>query len=125
MLVRGVPIPLAGTFRHLGVDAGIGGSRVTGPVLSRRLEGGRSALCCLHHLSTYERRERAIHGVAVASSTDPDLQGLEAAVVRALWGAMRLSRAKEMVFTILSKGHCVSPLMHKRYERPLFLAHVA
>ena len=94
-------------------------------MLSRRLQAGQSAVRRLPYLSTYDRRERAIstlvtplalHGVAVASVTDPDLRGLETAVVRALWGATRLSRAKEIVFTVLSKGHCVSSIMHTRYE---------
>ena len=35
VLLRGVPISMAATFRQLGVDVTIGGSRVTGPVLSR------------------------------------------------------------------------------------------
>ena len=127
-LLRGVPIPLAATFRQLGVDVAIGGFRITGPVLSRRLEAGRSALRRLPHPSTYDRRERAIgtlvtplalHGVAIASVTERDLRGLETAVVRALWGATRLSRAKEVIFTVLSKGHRVSPIMHTRYERLL------
>ena len=94
----------------------------------------RSALRRLPHVSTYDQRERAIstlvtplalHGVAVASVTDPDLRGLETAVVRALWGATRLSRSKEIVFTVLSKGHRVSPIMHTRYKRLLWLARVA
>ena len=68
----------------------------TEPVLSRRLEAGRSALRRLPHLSTYDRRERAIstlvtplalHGVVVASVTGPDLRGLETAVLRACGGA--------------------------------------
>ena len=66
-----------------------------------------------------------LHGVPVASVTDPDLRGLETAVVRALWGATRLSRAKGIVCTVLSKGHRVSPVMHMRYERLLWLAQVA
>ena len=74
---------MADTFRQLGVDVAFGGSRTTGLVLSRRLEAGRSALRRLSHLSTYPRRERAIstlvtplalHGLAVASVTDPDLR---------------------------------------------------
>ena len=134
VLLRGVPIPLAATFRHLSVGIAIGGSKITGPVLSRRLEAGWSALRRLPHLATHDRRERAIstlvtplelHGVAVAPLTEPDLRGLETAVVRALWGATRLSRAKEVVFTVLSKGHRVSPVMHTRYERLLWLARVA
>ena len=91
LLLWGVPIPLATPFRQLRVNAAIGGSKATGQVLSRRLEARRSALRRLPHLSTYDRRERAIstlvnplafHGVAVASVTDPDLRGFETAVVR-------------------------------------------
>ena len=132
VLLWGVPIPLATTFCQLGVDVAIGGSKVTGPVLSRRLKAGRSAL--LPHLPTYDRRERAIstlvtplalHGVAVASVTDLDLRGFETAVVQALWGPARVSRAKEVIFTVLSKGHRVSPIMHTRYERLLWLARLA
>ena len=134
MLLRGAPIPRAATFRQLGVDIAIGGSKTTRPVLSRRLEAGRSALRRLPHLSTYDRRERAIltlvtplalHGVAVAPVTEPDLRGLETAVVRALWGTARLSWAKEVIFTVLSKGHRVSPIMHTRYERLLWRARLA
>ena len=85
-------------------------------------------------LSTSDRRERAIsilvttlvlHGVAVASVMDPHLRGLETTVVRALWGATCLSKAKEIVFLVLSKGHRVSPVMHTHYERLLWLARVA
>ena len=127
----GVLIPLAATFGQLGVDVAIGGSRITGPVLSRRLEAGRGALRHLPHLSPYDHPERAIntlvttltlHAVAVASMTDPDLWGLETAVVRALWGATRLSQAKEIVFTVLSKARRVSLIMHTRYDRLLWLA---
>ena len=134
VLLRGAPIPLATTFRQLGVDIAIGGSKTTGLVLSRRLEAGRSALRRLPHLSAYDRRERAIitlvtplalHGVAVAPVTEPDLRGLETAVVRALWGPARVSRAKEVIFTVLSKGHRVSPVMHTRYEHLLWLARLA
>ena len=130
VLLRGVPSPLATTFRQLGVDVAIGGSKVAGPVLSRRLEAGRSALRRLPHLPAYDRRERAgstlvtplaLHGVAVASVTETDLRGFETAVVRALWGPARVSRAKEVIFTVLSKGHRVSPIMHTRYERLLWV----
>ena len=95
--------------------------QITGPVLSRRQEAVRSALRRLPYLSTHDRRERAIstlgtqlalHRVAVALVTEPDLRGLETAVVQAPWEATRLSRAKEVIFTVFSKGHRVSPVMH-------------
>ena len=54
-----------------------------------------------------------------------DVRGLETAIVRALWRATRLSRAKEVIFTVLSKGHRIYPVMHTRYERLLCLARVA
>ena len=117
-----------------GINIPIGVSKATGPVLSRRLEAGRSTLRRLPHLSTYGRRERAIstlvtplalHGVAVAPVTDPDLRGFETAVVAALWGSARVSRAKEVTFTVLSKGHRVSLVMHTQYERLLWLARFA
>ena len=63
VLLRGVPIPLTTTFRQRGVDVAIGGSKATGPVLSPRLEVGRSGLRRLPHISTYDRRERAISTV--------------------------------------------------------------
>ena len=44
VLRRGGPIPLAASFRKLGIDIAVGGSKSTGPVLSPRLEAGRSAL---------------------------------------------------------------------------------
>ena len=134
VLLRGVPIPLVMTFGQLGVNFIIGGSRVGGPVLSRGLEVGSSAPRRLPHISTYERRELAIstlgtplalHGVAVASVMDHDLRGLETAVVRALWSATGLCRAKEVVFTVLSKGQRVSPIRHTWYEWLLSLARVA
>ena len=116
---------------QLGVDDAIGGSTITGPVLSRRLEAGQGALRRLPHLSTYDRRERAIstlvtplalHGVAVASVTDPDLWGLGTALVRALPGATRRSQAKEIVFSVLAKGRRITTVMHTRYKRMLWLA---
>ena len=83
-------------------------------------------MCCLFEraISTLVT-PLALHGVAVAPVTEPNLRGLKTAVVRALWGAARLSRAKEVIFTVLSKGHRVSPIMHTRYERLLWLAGLA
>ena len=96
-------------------------------MLSRRLEAGRGTLRRLHHLSTYDGLERAIITLVTPLAPwggrrigdGPQPAGLETLVVRALWGAMRLSRAKEIVFTVLSKGHRVSPIMHTRCERLL------
>ena len=57
--------------------------------------------------------------------TNPDLRGLETAVMRALWVATRLSRAKKMVFSVLPKGHSIYPVMDTPNKRRLRLARVA
>ena len=44
--------------------------------------------------------------------TDRDLMGLETMVLRAVWGATRLSRAKEVVFLVMTPGHRICPVMH-------------
>ena len=67
----------------------------------------------------------SLHGVAVAPVTDRDLMGLETMVLQAVWGATRLSRAKEVVFVVLTQGHRISPVMHTRYERVLWMTRIA
>ena len=46
----------------------------------------------------------SLHGVAVAPVTDRDLMGLETMVLRVVWRATRLSRAKEVVFVVLTRA---------------------
>ena len=102
-------------------------------MLAQRLEAGRSVLRCLPRLLVFQRRVRAVstltplalHGVAVAPVTDQDLLGRDTMVLRAVWGATRLSRAKEVVFVVLTPGHRISPVMHTRYERVLWMAPIA
>ena len=88
----------------------------------------------LLHLPTFQPRVHAVstlvtplslHGVAVALVTDRDLMGLETMVLQAVWGTTRLSRAKEVVFVVLTPGHHVPPLMHTCYERVLWMTRIA
>ena len=134
VLLHGLPIPVAECFRQLGVDTAMGGARGTGPVLARRLDAGRSVLKWLPHLPAFQRRVRAVgtlvmplalHGVAVAPVMDRDMLGMETMVLRAVWGATRLSRAKEVVFVGLTLGHHMSLVMHTCYERVLWMARIA
>ena len=129
VVLRGVPIPLAATFHQLGVDVAIGDCRITGPVLSRRLEAGRSALRRLPHLSTYDRREQAIstlvtplalHGMAVASVTEPDLRGLETAVVPAPVGSHAPVPSQEgHLYRPLHGASCLPSHAHAVQAHPL------
>ena len=133
VLLRGLPIPAADCFRQLGVDVAVRGACSTGTVLGRRLEAGRSVLRRLPHVLTFQRVHAvstlvtplSLHGVAVAPVTDRDLKGLQTMVLQAVWGATRLSRAKEVVFVVLMQGHRISPVMHTRYERVLWMTRIA
>ena len=51
--------------------------------------------------------------------------GLETMVVQAVWGATGLSRAKEVAFVVQTPGHRMSPVMHTRYERLLWMTRIA
>ena len=57
----------------------------------------------------------------MASQTDRDLLGLRTMVLRAVRGATRLSRAKDFFFVLLTSRHRISPLMHIRYKRILWM----
>ena len=65
------------------------------------------------------------HGMALAPIFDKELRGLETMVLRTVWGATRLSRAKEVIFSIRTLGHCISPVMHPRDERVVWMTRVA
>ena len=134
VLLCGLPIPVAEYFRQPGVDVAVEGARDTGLELARHLDVGRKVLRRLPHLPAFQRRVRgvstlvtplALHRVAIALVMDRDLLGLETMVLRAVWGATRLSRAKEVVFVVLTPGHRISPVMHTRYERVLWMARIA
>ena len=97
----------------------------SGPVLARRLEAGRSVLRHLPHVPAFQQRvcavitmvtPPALHGVAATPVTDRDSLSLDTMDLRAVWGATRLSRAKEVVFLVVRPGRCISLLMHTRYE---------
>ena len=91
---------MADTFGQLGIGVALGDSRVTGPLLAKRLHAIRNALCRLSHLATFDHCVRAVntlvmplalHGVAMAPITDSDLGGVKRAVLQAIGGATRLS----------------------------------
>ena len=84
--------------------------------------------CRLPHLPAFQQRvcavstlvtPLALQGVAVAPALDRDLLGLETMVLRVVLGATRLSRAKEVVFVVLTLGHRISSVKHTSYERVL------
>ena len=59
-----------------------------------------------------------LQGVAIAPFSDKEMSGFENMVWSAVRESTWLSRAKDVVFSILTRGNA-SPIMHTCYERVL------
>ena len=53
-----------------------------------------------------------------------DLLPFEAKVERTTWRPSRPGRAKEVIFTLLCKGHSIAPTLVQKYSRILWLVHL-
>ena len=123
--IGGDTIPRVEEFRCLGVGIRMSPSPDTGPLLAGRMKRAGELLSRLYGVQgdTYRKAEAAatlalstgMYGVEVAMVREVDLMKLETAVLRAVWGTSRQSRAKEVLFAVLLKGHRVSPVMRAKY----------
>ena len=68
---------------------------------------------------------KVMYGVELADVGSRDVAQLELAAVRALWGPMRTSRAKEVLWAVPVPGHRVLPVWRLQYSRVLWLARKA
>ena len=68
---------------------------------------------------------KATYGAELADVASRDLARLELAVVRTVWGPMRTSRAKEVLWAVPLPGHQVSLVWRLQYSRVLWLARQA
>ena len=67
----------------------------------------------------------ALHGVQLADTADVDLARLETQTVRAIWGPTKAARATDVAFSLLTPGHRTSRIMRTKYERLVWMAHLA
>ena len=150
MLLHGQALPVPDCFRQFGwtwpwatghgprypelAATSTAHSWHTGPVLMKRLEAGRGALRRLPHLPAFHRRVRAVStvvtplaldGVAPATISDGNVAKLKILVFRSVWGGTRLSWAEEIVLSVLTPGHHISPVMRVRYDRIIWPARIA
>ena len=88
-------------------------------------------LRCMPQITTLHRRSTvagslalvvALHGVQLADTVDVDLARLETQAIRTMWGP---GRPKEGVFSLLTPGHHMSPIMRTKHERLLLLVRMA
>ena len=126
----GEALPRSEEFKRLRAGTRLGRWRYTGPVLEGRIDKVQSMLTQMPHLPTFHCRSTvagalvlstALHGVALAAAAERTLTTLESKVVRAIWGAAVLARAKEVIFTLLSPGHRTAPHMRVKYDQLTWL----
>ena len=107
----------------------------TGPLLAARMARAGDLLSQMYgvQVDCYKHAEGAatlalatgMYGVEAAMVTEQDLLKLETSVLKAVWGPTRRSRAKEVLFAVLMKGHRLSPVMRAQYLSVAGLARAA
>ena len=126
MQLLGVPIPEETEFQRLDIGIRVPPARGTGALLKDRIQRGASVLRRMPQVTSLQRRSTvavslamavALQGVQLADTADVDPARLETQTVRAIWGPTKPSRAKEVVFSLLTPGHRTSPTMRTKYER--------
>ena len=65
-----------------------------------------------------------LHASEIVPLRMRDLATFETRVIRTIWGPTRPGRAKEIFFSLLCKGHRISPTMVVKYSRLLWLSHL-
>ena len=131
----GESFPFQREFRVLGIGIRMTAAVSTGPLLQKRLAKGRVLLSRLHGVQGSSRRKAFVtaslilaagaYGVEVAPVSPQDLRGLDAAIMREVWGTTRPGRAQEIVFCVLHPGHLVSASMRRTYLQLCWLARAA
>ena len=67
----------------------------------------------------------AVYGVELVDVEGRTLLAPDTAAAKAIWGPMRCSRTKEVLWGLLARGFYVSPLWRVQYQRLLWLARQA
>ena len=76
------------------------------------------------HPHTTMTTATGLHAAEIVPPRPKDLLPFEAKVVRTIWGPSRPGRAKEVIFTLLCKGHSIAPTLVQKYSRILWLVHL-
>ena len=119
LTLGGVAIPLSREFKQLGVGLRLAAEKGTGPVLRGCLDKGLAIMRWVGCLPTFHMRQAALgalansvalYGVELADIEGRTLSAADTAAAKAIWGRMRCSRAKEVLWGVLARGFHVLPL---------------
>ena len=129
--LRGLEIPNKDEFCQLGVGIRVEARRGTGPLLQTRMDRAKAILRRVGCIPVLRQRATALGTLALAKALwgselaevrEADMPALDSLAAIALWGPTRVSRNREVLWSVLTPGHRVAPSWRARYQRLLWLA---
>ena len=129
--LRGLEIPNKDEFRQLGVGIRVEARRGTGPLLQTRMDRAKAILRRIGCIPVLRQRATALGTLALAKDLwgselaevgEADMRALDSLAAIALWGPTRVSRNREVLWSVLTPGHRVAPSWRAQYQRLLWLA---
>ena len=121
--LRGLEIPNKDEFRRRG----------TGPLLQTRMDRAKAILRRTGCIPVLRQRATALGTLALAKALwgselaevgEADMRALDSLAAIALWGPTRVSRNREVLWSVLTPGHRVAPSWRAQYQQLLWHASI-
>ena len=132
--LRGREIPNKGEFRQLAVGIRVEAKRGTGPLLQTRMDCAKAIVRRIGCIPVLGQRATALGTLALAKALwgselaevgEADMRALDSLAAIALWGPTRVSRNREVLWSVLMPRHRVVPSRRAQCQRLLWLAQEA
>jgi hypothetical protein len=109
-----------------------GQHRASGPLILKRIDKASALLDTIHGVQgdSDDRckvvavmvNATGLHASEIVAISQKDIRPFETRILKAIWGASRPGRAKEIVFCFMCQGHRFAPSLLVPYGRAVWLA---
>ena len=130
--MRGVSFPKETEFRSLGTSVRTTDSVASGPLILKRIGKASALLDQIHGVQgDFDDRCKVVatmvnatglHASEIVAISQKDIRPFETRILKAIWGASRPGRAKEIIFCLMCQGHRIAPSLLVPYGRAVWLA---
>ena len=107
-------------------------SVASGPLILKRIGKVSALLDRMHGFQgNFEDRFKVVatmvnatglHASEIVAITQKDIKPFETRILRAIWGASRPGRAKEIIFCLMCQGHRIALSLLVPYSRAVWIA---
>ena len=128
----GVSFPKETEFRSLGAGVRTTDSVASGPLILKRIGKASALLDRIHGVQgDFDDRYKVVatmvnatglHASEIVAISQKDIRPFETRILKAIWGASRPGRAKEITFCLMCQGHKIAPSLLVPYGRAVWLA---